>query len=101
MSIFLFSSCGISKKGMEDSIKQDFQETLDRDAFYKKYGMTVQKVVLTKIDSNLYDGIVTILLNEKSHNIRISVKRDGYECIWKAEPSSFSFLFLHDMNLIR
>ena len=92
MGIFLFSSCGINKNEMEDSIKQSFQEKMDSDPYFKKYGMKVQKVVLIKTGSNSYDGLVTVLLKEESYNIRISVKTDSSAYMWETEPSAFTFL---------
>jgi hypothetical protein len=86
-------SCGnrINKKELEREVKQAFQKELDTD--YKKYGMKVQKIILVKSGSYSYDGLVTVLFKDKTHDISISVTIDGGDSyIWSYKPLEFNFL---------
>jgi hypothetical protein len=100
MGIFLFSSCGVSKGEMERDIKQSFQEKMDTDSNYKKYGMKVQSISLVKSGSNSYDGFVTVLLDEETHDVSISVKTDGSSYIWETKPLAFGFLMQYELGNI-
>jgi predicted small secreted protein len=92
MGIFLLSSCGISRDEMERGIKQSFQEKMDTDSDYKKYEMKVQNISLIKSGSNSYDGFVTVLLGDETHDVSISVKTEGSSYMWETKPLAFGFL---------
>jgi hypothetical protein len=94
----LLSSCGISKDELEHDIKQSFQEEMDTDSNFKKYGMKVQKIYLIKSGSNSYDGIVTVLLGDETHDVPISVKTDGYSHMWETKPLAFGFLMQYELE---
>jgi hypothetical protein len=98
IGMFLLSSCGISKYEMERGIKQSFQEKMDTDSSYKKYGMKVQKIYLIKSGSNSYDGIATVLLDDEIHDVSISVKTDGSSYMWETKPFAFGFLMQYELE---
>jgi hypothetical protein len=97
-AVLSFSSCGISKDKMERDIKRSFQEKMDTDSSYKEYGMKVQKVFLIKSGSNSYDGFVTVLLYDDTHDVSISVKTDGSSYIWETKPLAFGFLMQYELE---
>jgi hypothetical protein len=94
----LFSSCGISKSEMENGIRESFQEKMDTDSNYKKYGMKAQKVILIKSGSNSYDGFVTVLLYNETHDVSISVTTDGSSYMWETKPLAFGFLMQYELD---
>jgi hypothetical protein len=98
LATFLFSSCGISKDEMERNIKESFQEKMDTDSNYKKYAMKVQKVSLIKSGSNSYDGFVTVLLENETHDVSISVATDGSSYMWETKPLAFGFLMQYELH---
>jgi len=98
MGIFLLSSCGISKDEIERGIKQSFQEKVNTDSNYKKYGMQVQSVYLIKSGSNTYDGFVTVLLDDETYDVSISVTTDGSSYMWETKPLAFGFLMQYELK---
>jgi len=98
ISIFLFSSCGISKDKITLGIKESFQEKMDTDQNYKKYHMKVQKVSLVKSGSNSYDGYVNVLLDDETHDVSISVTTEGSSYKWETKPLAFSFLVQYELK---
>lgn len=101
MCIFLFFSCGMSKDKIERYIKQSFQEKMDTDSNYKKYQMKVQQVSLIKSGSNSFDGFVTVLLDDKTYDVSISVKTDGSSYIWETKPFAFGFLMQYELDNLK
>jgi len=83
---------------MEQGIKQSFQKKMDTDPDYKKYGMKVQKVTLIKAGLNSYDGFVTVLIGNKTHEIPISVKADGSQYFYETKPLAFAFLIKYNLQ---
>ncbi|MDR2597059.1 MAG: hypothetical protein LBC76_07050 [Treponema sp.] len=98
IGIFLLLSCGKSKSEMERGIKENFQEKMDTDSTYKKYQIKVQKVTLIKSGSHTYDGLVNVLLDDKAHDVSISVTTDGSSYIWETKPLAFSFLVQYELE---
>jgi hypothetical protein len=98
ISIFILSSCGISKGEMERGIKESFQEKMDTDSTYKKYQIKVQNVTLIKSGSHTYDGFVNVLLDDETHDVSISVTVDGSSYMWETKPLAFSFLVQYELE---
>jgi len=93
-----FVSCGPSKSSLESDIKVSFQEKLDTDSDYKKYGMQTQKATLMKSGSNTYDGFATVLLGGNTHDVAISVTVDGTDYMWQTKPMAFAFLIQKELE---
>jgi hypothetical protein len=98
VGIFLLSSCGISKDEMEREIKKSFQEKMDADSTYKKYGMKVQNVSLVKSGSNTYNGLVAVLLDGKTYDVSIEVTTDGSSYMYETKPLAFGFLLEYELK---
>jgi len=92
ISLFVLSSCGISKDDLARSIKESFQDKMDTDSSYKKYQIKVQKVSLIKTGTSSYDGYVNILLGDEVHDVSISVTTNKSSYTWEIKPLAFSFL---------
>ena len=96
--VFALASCGISKGDMERGIEHSFQEKMDIDPLYSKYKIKVQKVTLVKSASNKYDGLVSVTLNDETHNVGITVESAGKEFTWETKPLAFSFLVKYELE---
>jgi uncharacterized membrane protein YvbJ len=91
-------SYGDTKQSMENRIWQSFQEKLDTDSAYEKYGMKVQNVSLVKAGSNSYNGYVTVLLGNKTHDVSITVTKDGDSFMYETDPLAFAFLIGYELE---
>jgi hypothetical protein len=96
--VLLLSSCGLTKETIQQGIKRDFQEKMDTDENYKKYGMKVQKVALVKSGTYSYDGFVTVLLDNETRDVPISVTTDGSSYMWETKPLAFAFLVQYELE---
>ena len=98
--IFLMLFSCMDKSELEREIKKTFQQKMDTDPEYKKYGMKTQKVTLIKSGTYSYDGVVTVLLDGSAYDVPISVKADGSSVLWETKPLAFAFLFKHELKNI-
>lgn len=93
--VFCFGllSCGVFKDNVESQIKQAFQEEMNTNLSYQKYGMKVQSVTLVSTGLNSYDGYVIVTLDTDKHKVPIVVKGNalsGY--MFETKPFAFAFL---------
>ena len=81
-----------NKQDIEREIKRSFQTEMNTNPQYREYGMRVMEVHLVKAGFNSYNGIVKVLLQGNTHNVRISVTKYRGSYMWQTDPLAFAFL---------
>lgn len=78
--------------GLPDDVKASMQSTLDTDAGFASFDLTVRSVTLVKAQGNEYDGLAKVSTpTGPERTVAVHVTFDGEQMLWKTEPGAFMF----------
>jgi len=110
-SVILLTSCGISKKQIEEEVREDFGEAIrdfhELGKVWEREGAKAQRVELVQngVQNGLskYDGTVYVLLKGKTYTVPISVaaNRTSTEWLFKDEnPLYFLVQYMDERDRV-
>ena len=88
----VMAGCGYSNEQISQNVKSEIQRSLNNSPQYKDYCMVVSDVQIVSERHNVYSGIVTVLHENTSHDIKVKITVDGDRFLWELPPMSFMFL---------
>lgn len=91
-------ACSPSKEEVADSVKSMFQNRLASEKGVADLHATVSSVTLIKDQGNRYEGIATVMLDGKAHEVPVKVLADGKSVMYEAEPTALGFLLEAQMG---
>jgi len=88
----LLTSCGKSKKDIEEMVTISMQDTFDNDPKFQKFHLKVDSVTVIRAEGNTYNGLVAVDYKGTLHNIPIEVTVGNDSLMWKTSQGAFLFL---------
>lgn len=98
LAVMFLAACSPSKDEVAESVKSMFQKRLSSEAGVADLRATVSSVTLIKDQGNRYEGIATVMLDGKAHEVPVKVLADGKSVMYEAEPTALTFLLEAQMK---
>lgn len=98
MVVTLLAACSPSKEEVAESVKSMFQKRLSSEAGMADLRATVSSVTLIKDQGNRFEGIATVILEGKAHEVPVKVLADGKSVMYEADPTALTFLLEAQMK---
>lgn len=89
-AFFVFGS-HLSEKDISTQVAAMMQKKID-DSDMKEFNISVGKVSVIHDDGNKYQGIATVTMDEKTHDIAVKILVDGNNIMYETDTSQFAFV---------
>lgn len=93
--------CAPSTEEIGATVKASMQQTLDNDATFKQWHLSVSNVAVVHQSENRYQGIATVMHEGEPHEVPVEITADGSNVMWQVQPGAFLFVAQKELQKLQ